>query len=72
MEVAAGSQADGVVLLEESNGFPTDAPPGHAETNLARAAAGKYAPSFLRGYALYTSVEPCCTESIGPDTCLSR
>ena len=73
MEVAARSQEEGAhpfgcilvgpdddVLLEEGNGFPTDGGPGHAETNLARAAARKYSPEFLSGCTLYTSVEPCC------------
>lgn len=73
MAVAARSQAegahpfgailvgpDGNVLLEEGNGFPKDGGPGHAETNLARAAARKYSPGFLADCTLYTSVEPCC------------
>ncbi len=72
-EVAARSQAsgahpfgailvgpDGDVLLEEFNGFPTDGDPGHAETNLARAAARKFSVEFLEVCTLYTSVEPCC------------
>ena len=66
MEVAARSQAsgahpfgcilvgpDGDVLLEEFNGFPKDGGPGHAETNLARAAARKFSVEFLEGCTLY-------------------
>jgi tRNA(Arg) A34 adenosine deaminase TadA len=48
------------VLLEQVNCFSTDGGPGHAETNLARAAARKYSPEFLSGCTLYASVEPCC------------
>ncbi len=51
---------DGSILLESENAFPTDGGPGHAETNLARAAARQYAPEFLEECTLYTSVEPCC------------
>ena len=51
---------DGEILLESENAFPTDGGPGHAETNLARAAARKFSPEFLEGCTLYTSVEPCC------------
>ena len=71
MDVAARSQEEGAhpfgcilvgpdddVLLEQVNCFSTDGGPGHAETNLARAAARKYSPEFLSGCTLYTSVEP--------------
>lgn len=51
---------DGGILLESENTFPADGGPGHAETNLARAAARKYSPRFLENCTLYTSVEPCC------------
>lgn len=51
---------NGEVLLEAENTFPTDGGPGHAETNLARAAAKKYSPEFLESCTLFTSVEPCC------------
>ncbi|GAA0254752.1 nucleoside deaminase [Cryptosporangium japonicum] len=32
---------------------------GHAETNLVRQASGRFAPSELAGFTLYTSTEPC-------------
>lgn len=51
---------DGKILLESENAFPTEGGPGHAEANLARAAAKEYTPEFLEGCTLYTSVEPCC------------
>ncbi len=51
---------DNEVLLEEGNGYPKDGGPGHAETNLSRAAAKKFSEEFLSGCTLYTSIEPCC------------
>ena len=52
--------ADGKVVAEGENTFLTDGGPGHAETNLARAAAREYSPEYLGTCTLYTSVEPCC------------
>lgn len=52
--------ADGTVLLQAENSYPTDKGPGHAETNLAREAAKKYDWDFLNACTMYTSVEPCC------------
>lgn len=51
---------DGVVLLQSGNTYRQDGGLGHAETNVARAAAQAYRPEFLAGCTLYTSVEPCC------------
>jgi len=51
------------VLIRAGNTFSTDGGPGHAEANVAREAARKYAPEFLSGCTLYTATEPCamCT-----------
>ncbi|KAB7616326.1 nucleoside deaminase [Amylibacter sp. SFDW26] len=49
----------GDVLLEGKNNFSFDRGPGHAETNLARAAARKFDVETLNKATLYTSVEPC-------------
>ena len=49
----------GEVIEEGLNSTSVDRGPGHSETNLARAAARKYSPEFLRECTLYTSVEPC-------------
>ncbi|WP_127901992.1 nucleoside deaminase [Solirhodobacter olei] len=51
---------DGAVLIESGNTFEADRGLGHAETNVARAAARAYAPEFLEKCTLVTSVEPCC------------
>lgn len=51
---------DGEVLLSSGNTYSTDRGVGHAETNVARAAARAYAPEFLETCTLVTSVEPCC------------
>lgn len=50
----------GEVLLTSGNTFSADGGPGHAEANVARAAARAYGPAFLNGCTLVTSVEPCC------------
>lgn len=50
----------GDILLRSENTFTTDGGTGHAEANVARAAARRYSPLFLSGCTLYTSVEPCC------------
>ena len=54
------ADANGEVLLEFENNYPIDKGPGHAETNLARAAAKQFDWDFLETCTLYTSVEPCC------------
>ena len=51
---------DGEVLLTSGNTYSTDRGVGHAETNVARAAAQRYEPDFLARCTLVTSVEPCC------------
>ena len=54
------SGRDGDVLLSSGNTYARDRGVGHAETNVARAAAQQYAPDFLERCTLVTSVEPCC------------
>jgi tRNA(Arg) A34 adenosine deaminase TadA len=44
------------VLLEQCNIDTVN----HAESTLARIAATNFAPDFLWGCTLYTTVEPCC------------
>ena len=44
------------VLIEQGNVDSVN----HAEAVLARAAAQRYAASYLWGCTLYTTVEPCC------------
>lgn len=51
---------DGTVLVESGNTFRDDGGVGHAEANVAREAARRFAPDFLETCTLYTSVEPCC------------
>lgn len=51
---------DGAVLMTSGNTFVQDRGVGHAEANVARAAARAYAPEFLARCTLVTSVEPCC------------
>ncbi len=53
------ADGDGSVLLRSGNTHKTDGGTGHAELNVARAAAARYSPAFLSGCTLYTSVEPC-------------
>ncbi|WP_323765109.1 nucleoside deaminase [Marinovum sp.] len=53
------ADAEGAVLLTSGNTHATDGGTGHAELNVARAAAAKYPPEFLESCTLYTSVEPC-------------
>lgn len=53
------ADAGGGVLLSSGNTHSTDGGTGHAELNVARAAAARYTPEFLAGCTLYTSVEPC-------------
>lgn len=51
---------DGAVLLVSGNTYAQDRGCGHAEANVARAAARRYAPDFLESCTLFSSVEPCC------------
>lgn len=51
---------EGDVLLSSGNTYARDRGVGHAESNVARAAALRYEPAFLAGCMLVTSVEPCC------------
>ncbi len=65
--VAEGNHPFGAVLVDANNNvlatamnsFSTDRGPGHAEANLARAAAIEFDIETLRQSTLYTSVEPC-------------
>jgi tRNA(Arg) A34 adenosine deaminase TadA len=50
----------GEVLLSSGNTYARDRGVGHAEANVARAAAQQYDPTFLERCMLVTSVEPCC------------
>jgi tRNA(Arg) A34 adenosine deaminase TadA len=50
----------GQVLLSAGNTYAEDRGVGHAESNVARAAARLHAPRFLADCTLVTSVEPCC------------
>ncbi len=47
------------MLGEGLNTTSVDGGPGHSEANLARDAARRFSPEFLRQCTLYTSVEPC-------------
>jgi tRNA(Arg) A34 adenosine deaminase TadA len=49
----------GKVLLFSGNTYQDDKGPGHAELNVARAAAKAYPPEVLAKCTLYTSIEPC-------------
>jgi tRNA(Arg) A34 adenosine deaminase TadA len=51
---------EGDVLLSSGNTYGRDRGVGHAEANVARAAAQQYDPTFLAQCTLVTSVEPCC------------
>lgn len=51
---------EGDVLLSSGNTYSQDRGLGHAEANVARAAAQKYDAIFLAQCTLVTSVEPCC------------
>lgn len=53
------ADADGQILMTMGNNFQADKGPGHAETNLARAAAKAYAEDFLATCTLYSAFEPC-------------
>lgn len=53
------ADAEGSVLIACGNTHSTDGGTGHAELNVARAAAAQYSPEFLESCTLYTSVEPC-------------
>ena len=51
---------DGDVLLLSGNTYARHRGLGHAEANVARAAARQYNSGFLQRCMLVTSVEPCC------------
>ncbi len=51
---------EGDVLFSSGNTFARDRGVGHAEANVARAAAQKFEPTFLERCTLVTAVEPCC------------
>ncbi|HYY78332.1 MAG TPA: nucleoside deaminase [Actinomycetes bacterium] len=51
---------DGDVLVSSGNTYSVDRGVGHAEANVARAAAQRYEPELLERCTLVTSVEPCC------------
>lgn len=53
------ADANGTVLMSMGNAYLTDKGPGHAETNLARAAARRYDEAFLNTCTLYSAFEPC-------------
>lgn len=53
------ADADGKVLMTMGNAYLTDKGPGHAETNLARAAARHFDEAFLNTCTLYSAFEPC-------------
>lgn len=53
------ADAQGKILFTSGNTHSTDGGTGHAELNVARAAAAQYSPDFLETCTLYTSVEPC-------------
>lgn len=53
------ADADGTVVIRAGNTFATDRGLGHAELNVARAAALAHDPEFLATCTLYSSVEPC-------------
>jgi tRNA(Arg) A34 adenosine deaminase TadA len=48
------------VLISCGNTYSVDRGVGHAENNVARAAAQRYEREFLQRCTLVTSVEPCC------------
>jgi tRNA(Arg) A34 adenosine deaminase TadA len=51
---------EGNVLLSSGNTYTSDRGVGHAEANVARAAAQQFDPAYLERCTLVTSVEPCC------------
>lgn len=59
------SGPNGEVLLRSGNTHKDDKGTGHAEMNVASAAAKAYSPEFLAQCTLVTSVEPCCMCSGG-------
>jgi tRNA(Arg) A34 adenosine deaminase TadA len=52
--------AKGEVIAISGNTYVTDKGTGHAELNVARAAAAQFPTEFLEKCTLVTSVEPCC------------
>ena len=57
---------DGAVLIRSGNTFAADKGVGHAEMNVAREAALRFAPELLEDCTLVTSAEPCPMCSGGP------
>jgi len=53
------ASADGEILIKAGNSFAVDKGLGHAELNVARAAALKYSPEDLESCILYSPFEPC-------------
>ena len=53
------ADAAGRVLITMGNAYLTDRGPGHAEANLARAAARTYDGAFLGSCTVYSAFEPC-------------
>jgi tRNA(Arg) A34 adenosine deaminase TadA len=51
---------DGNEILRAGNTYREDGGPGHAEANVARAAARRFKPDCLEKCTLFASVEPCC------------
>lgn len=53
--------ADGIVLMEQGNGYTSEGGDrtAHAERILASRAAKAYDVAFLQGCTLYSSAEPC-------------
>jgi tRNA(Arg) A34 adenosine deaminase TadA len=50
---------DGEVLIRSGNTFTTEKGVGHAEMNVSRESALRFAPEFLERCTLVTSAEPC-------------
>src|SRR5690554_1999324 len=53
------ADADGNVLMTQTNAEQEEKGTGHAEATLVRRAVKEYSPEFLWNCTLYTSVEPC-------------
>lgn len=53
------ASSEGVILVTAGNTHSIDKGLGHAELNVARAAALKYSPEYLESCILYSPFEPC-------------
>lgn len=53
------ASAEGEILIKAGNTHSVDKGLGHAELNVARAAALKYSPDYLETCILYSPFEPC-------------